>query len=176
LPITINGDRVLKASLQFPGSNMSNPITTAFLTVDPAVNGVHYDYFEGGWDFLPDLKNLTPARSGVAYDIGLGGVPTRPRNYALAFKGALALPSDGEYTFSLLSDDGSKLFIDGKELINNDGLHGSVEIAGKANFSSGKHSIEVQYFQRGGGQDLSISIEGPGIAKQLLPPRMISLQ
>ncbi|HCA79114.1 MAG TPA: beta-N-acetylhexosaminidase [Bacteroidetes bacterium] len=175
-PIAINGDRVLKASLQFPGSRMSNPITTAFLTVDPALNGLRFEYFEGGWDFLPDLRIITPVKTGVTYDIGLGGVPTRGRNYGLVFKGTMTLPADGEYTFFLLSDDGSKLFIDGKEFINNDGLHGSVEVSSKASFARGMHSIEVRYFQRGGGQDLGISIEGPGFAKQLLPPRLLSLQ
>lgn len=175
-PIAISGDQVLKASLRFPGSKMSNPITTAFLTVDPALNGLRYEYFEGRWDFLPDLKPLTPVKTGVTYDIGLGGVQTRGRSYGLAFKGAITLPADGEYTFSLLSDDGSKLFIDGKEFINNDGLHGSVEVTGKGTFTRGKHSLEVRYFQSGGGQDLSVSIEGPGIARQLLPPRMLSLQ
>ena len=175
-PIPINGDQVLKAALQFPGSKMSNPITTAFLTVDPAANGVRYEYFEGGWDFLPDLKTLVPAKTGVTYDIGLGGLPTRGRNYGLAFKGAVVLPADGDYTFSLLSDDGSKLLLDGKEFINNDGLHGSVEVSAKAGFTRGKHLLEVQYFQRGGGQDLSVSIEGPGLPKQLLPPRMLTIQ
>jgi hexosaminidase len=175
-PIAISGDRILKASLQFPGSRMSNPITTVFLTVDPAVNGLRYEYYEGGWDFLPDLRTVTPTRNGVAYDIGVGAVLTRPRNYALIFKGALTLPTDGEYTFSLLSDDGSKLFIDGKEFINNDGLHGSVEVSSKGAFARGKHSLEVQYFQRGGGRELGIFVEGPGIARQLLPPRMLSVQ
>ena len=175
-PLVIKGDQVLKAALQFPGSRMSNPITTVFLTVDPAVNGVRYEYFEGSWEFLPDMKSMTPVRTGVTYDIGLSDLSSRTRNYGLVFKGMVSLPADGEYTFSLSSDDGSRLFIDGKEFINNDGLHGSVEVSHKANFSRGKHLIEVHYFQQWGGQDLSLSLEGPGMAKQLLPPRMLSPQ
>lgn len=175
-PIAVKGDQVLKAALQVPGSKMSNPITTMFLTVDPAVNGVRYEYYEGSWEFLPDWKSMTPVRTGITYDLGLSSFSSRTRNFGVVFKGVVTLPADGEYTFFLSSDDGSRLFIDGKEFINNDGLHGSVEGSNKGSFSRGKHSIEVHYFQRWGGQDLSLSLEGAGMTKQLLPPRMLSPQ
>ena len=53
----------------------------------------------------------------------------------------------GIYRFRLLSGDGSKLDIDNKPLIDNDGTHVPREIAGGAHFSRGVPSIRVAYFQ-----------------------------
>ena len=41
--------------------------------------------------------------------------------------GLIKIPADGIYSFYISSDDGSKLFIDDKILVDNDGLHGIVE-------------------------------------------------
>ena len=59
-------------------------------------------------------------------------VKQRAEKYALQFEGYLKINNDGVYTFSTLSDDGSKLFIDGEEIVNNDGAHGAGEVFGKA--------------------------------------------
>ncbi len=115
-------------------------------------------------------------KSGKVFDIGLGSVPKRWDNYGLQFKCALNIPADGDYTFYLASDDGSRLYLDGKELINNDGAHGMVEAAGKIALMSGKHKLEVRYFQQGGAQELNVSLEGPGMPKQPVPPRLMSIQ
>jgi hexosaminidase len=175
-PIAIKGDLELKAALQLPGSKMSTTVTTTYLTVDPLSNGVTYEYFEGAWDLLPDMKTLTPLKTGVTYDIGLGGLVTRGWNYALSFKCFLSVPADGEYTLYLSSDDGSQLFLDDVKLIDNDGLHALAEASGKVMLTAGKHPLEVRYFQRGGGQDLGVSIGGPGLPKQLLHPRSLTIQ
>ena len=53
----------------------------------------------------------------------------------------------GEYRFSLLSDDGAKLRIDDKLVIDNDGIHGADAISAAATLSRGTHRIEVAYFQ-----------------------------
>ena len=86
------------------------------------------------------------------------------------FYGDLEFPSGGEWTLYTESDDGSKLFVDGDEVVNNDGLHGMVEKSGTVNVSAGdvKHVI-VSYFERGGGHGLVVSWSGPGTAKAVIP-------
>jgi hypothetical protein len=175
-PIPIKGDVTLKAILVLPDGKTSNPVTTNFMMVDPKINGVTFNYFEGEWAMVPDMNTMKPLKSGTVFDIGLGSVPKRWDNYGLQFKCAMTIPSDGDYTFYLASDDGSKLFLDDKELVNNDGVHGMVEVASKIALTSGKHRLEVRYFQQGGAQDLNVSIEGPGLPKQPLPPRLLTIQ
>ena len=57
----------------------------------------------------------------IAYPEGKAG------NLAMVYNGYLEVPSDGVYTFSLLSDDGSILKLDDQVLIENDGLHSPAE-------------------------------------------------
>ena len=46
-----------------------------------------------------------------------------------------------------MSDDGSKLFVDDKLVIDNDGLHGAYAKTGKVMLDDSRHSIKIQYFQ-----------------------------
>ncbi len=175
-PIPIKGDQTLKAMLQIPGVKASSTITTSFLTVDPNVNGIAYNYFEDVWVLLPDMALMKPLRSGKTFDLSFAYLPHRWGDYGFQFKCLIDLPSDGDYILFLASDDGSKLFLDDKLLINNDGLHSTMELNGKATLAKGKHKLEVWYFQSGGASDLFVSLEGPGMPKQQIPPRMLTLQ
>ena len=51
----------------------------------------------------------------------------RDDQFALRFEGALSIDAEGEYTFWLKSDDGSRLTIDGKVVVDNDGIHACVQ-------------------------------------------------
>jgi hexosaminidase len=175
-PVPINGDQTLKAMLVIPGAKPSLSITSSFLKVDPKVNGVAYNYFEDDWILVPDMSSMKPLRSGTTFDLTFNSLPHRWGGWGFQFKCAIDIPADGDYTFYSASDDGSKLFLDGKLLINNDGLHGTIEVPGKVNLTKGKHPLEVWYFQGGGPTELVVSLEGPGMPKQQIAPRMLTLQ
>lgn len=69
----------------------------------------------------------------------------------LVLTGYLEVPTDGIYTFALLSDDGSTLALDGELLGDNGGAHSSVEIIVQKALKAGLHPIEVRYFDCNGG-------------------------
>ncbi len=105
---------------------------------------------------LPDLARLQPVGKIYAATLnisprsfleGFPGVTDRFEWFAIDYKGKIYLKKGGTYTFSLLSDDGSKLLIDGKTVIDNDGIHPPVEKFGSVRLGRGLHDIEVQYFQ-----------------------------
>jgi azurin len=77
------------------------------------------------------------------------------------------------YTFFLSSDDGSRFYLDGEQLIDNDGLHGMVEKRGTATLEAGLHEILVTYFDNGGGDGLGFDWAGPGIPRQAVPPEAL---
>lgn len=72
-------------------------------------------------------------------------------NIGLIITGYLNVPRDGIYTFSLLSDDGSTLSIDGEKIVDNDGPHAPRELAGQKALAKGLHPLEVRYFDQNGG-------------------------
>ena len=83
-------------------------------------------------------------------------------------------PRNGTYTFFTKSDDGSRLYIDGKLVVNNDGLHGLSERSGRISLTAGLHEIVVTYFDNGGGDGLTVSWQGPRIRKQQIPASVLS--
>ena len=76
---------------------------------DDRQNGLEYAAYNGnGWAQLPDFAQLIPAAKGVATHFDKS-YALRSTNTALVFNGYLKIPHDGEYTFFLESDDGSRL-------------------------------------------------------------------
>ena len=89
------------------------------------------------------MKNYVSER--IAYPEGKTG------NLAMAYNGYLEIPSDGVYTFSLLSDDGSILKLDNQVLIENDGLHSPAERSAQVALAAGLHKLVLSYFDYFGG-------------------------
>ena len=86
------------------------------------VSGLQYTYYEGEWEKLPKFDTLIPAAVGEAEDFNLS--PARRKdNFALRFEGTINLPIEGDYLFLIGSDDGSRLLIDDKLIVANDGIH-----------------------------------------------------
>lgn len=139
--------------------------------------GLDYAYYEtGSLSVLPDFNTLTPVKTGRNATVGLG-MQNRNDNFAIKLSGTINIPTTGSYTFYTSSDDGSKLYIDGfdaaHQVVNNDGLHGTVEASGTKTLTAGPHTIFVTFFEAGGGEVLTASIQGPGIAKQQIPASML---
>ncbi|MEH6681983.1 MAG: PA14 domain-containing protein [Sediminicola sp.] len=95
-------------------------------------------------------------------------------SFALRYKGYIQISTAGSYTFFTSSDDGSKLYIDGTEIVNNDGDHGTQERSGTTTLSTGLHQITVLFYENGGGQVLETRYQGPSIAKQTIPFTILS--
>lgn len=91
-----------------------------------------------------------------------------PEMFGLVFTGYVKVAMEGVYTFSITSNDGSRLFIGDSAVADNDGPHGARESAGQIALAAGYHPLRVEYFQAGAGKALEASIEGPGLAKQPL--------
>ncbi len=134
--------------------------------------GLHYRYYESYVVNTPDLKKLGAPDSGICSGFN---IDKRKKDsfFAFNFKGLLKVPVTGLYTFYLESNDGSRLFIDGDEVIENDGAHIAKEEVGKIGLQAGYHRIEVNYFQRGGGKKLKVSWQRPGIDKQEIPEEIL---
>ena len=135
--------------------------------------GLKYLTFKTEIESLDDLEISTLSGGGKA------GRPTLDvrhpdKHYAIVFTGFLEVPEDGVYTFFLISDDGSRLFIGEREVVDNDGRHGTWEIRGQVTLEAGRHPIRVEYFQGYGFQDLQLDYEGPGIDRRPVPAAAFS--
>ena len=131
--------------------------------------GIQVDYYHPtpGNVAIETLAKLKPQASGIVPEIVMN-VPQRkePDAFALRFTGMVQVPKTGKYTFFIASDDGSRVYLDDKLLIDNDGLHGMVEKTGAVDLLAGSHPIIVTYFDNGGGDGLEVAWSGPDLPKQ----------
>jgi len=131
------------------------------------IPGLPYKYYDGLFRSVLDMNTASPVRSGLMpeFDLPPG---TGVEEYGLIFEGSILIPQDGSYTFYVASNDGSRLWIDGNEIINNDGGHVEMEKAGKIDLKAGEHAFVLKYSQQGGRQALRVSWDGPGFVKKEL--------
>ncbi|MBP0457220.1 glycoside hydrolase family 3 C-terminal domain-containing protein [Streptomyces montanisoli] len=95
------------------------------------------------------------------------GVPTS--QWSAKYTGTITAPTTGSYTFSLTSDDGSRLSINGKQIIDNWRDQGGNTETGTVTLTAGEPvSIEVDYYQGGGGSLLHLGWQPPGGPGDLL--------
>jgi alpha-L-fucosidase len=182
-PITLTNSGTVTARCFRDGKPVSEPAAATFTKVKPApgtsvdgiVNGIHYEYFEGDWNILPDFANLKAVKSGTVGDFDLSP-RLQPEYFGLEYSCYIRMPEDGVYSFFLASDDGSRLFVNNKLLVDNDGLHAMLEKKGVVALSAGLHAMTVQYFQKGGGRDIKVSIGGPTGSKQSIPGSMLFMK
>ena len=144
-----------------PGIELKNP-----------KQGINYNYYEGRWEALPVFSEYTPKSSGIIDNFVLPK-EIRDENFGLRYEGYIKVPENGLYTFYTNSDDGSSLLIDGRAIVNNDGQHAPQERSGSVVLKAGYHKIELTFFQAGGGMELSASVEGPHMKKQIIPAGML---
>ena len=121
-------------------------------SVDLPGEGIHemeYNLFVGEWTKLPDFKKLKPRKKGGA-KVGLIDLPHAPKEkFGIVFSGKIEAPIDGEYLIKMASDDGARILVDQKKVLEHDGLHGAVLKEAKVRLKKGIHSIRVEYFAFG---------------------------
>jgi hypothetical protein len=81
------------------------------------------------------------------FAVGFPGVAGRFEWFAIDYKGTFVVDKTGKCIRALIPDDGSKLYIDGRQAIDNDGTHGSSGVGGVAKLRRGEHRIRVSHFQ-----------------------------
>ncbi len=139
-------------------------------TRQPDIEELHYRFYRDTWNQLPDFDALKPEDTGVLPK-GLFDLSPRTRDdaFGFVFEGTLIVPKDGEYTFSLDSDDGSRLTVGGNVVAFYDGIHGVGQPkVGKIQLAQGRVPIRLDYFQCTAGLGLVVSWSGPEFSSRRL--------
>ena len=160
------------ASAQTP-SIRDAPITTFGVTVvDPS--GLRGEVYLLPTDtlFLPKFEKLKPIATvytsalNIAtsdYQESFAAITKRFEWFGIDYTGNFYIENPGKYRFLLASDDGSKLYIDNKMVIDNDGLHDLQPGQCSLILKGGIHRIRVAYFQGPGSQlGLILAVARPG--------------
>jgi len=81
--------------------------------------------------------------------------------FIMRWSGWLNSKTTGLWQFRTNSDDGSRLYIDNKLVVENDGLHGMTAKQGNVNLNQGWHKLVITFFEKNGGAALQVSVAPP---------------
>jgi hypothetical protein len=124
-------------------------------------------------DRKPKVRRIDRQVAFPSTDTGFAGTALEEHLYA-RWTGLVWVPKDGKYTFYTESDDGSRLHIDGKLVVDNGGLHGMEEKSGDAELKAGMHELKMEFFENEGGAGCRLLISSEGIPKRVVPARLLA--
>jgi beta-glucosidase len=128
------------------------PIGTQYFTPPSGTGqGLQGDYYDN--TTLSGTPATTRTDPNVSYTwtgnspaAGLGAT-----NYSVRWTGTLTPPTTGSYTFALTSDDGSRLLINGQQVIDNWRDQAANTETAQVSLAAGQPvQVEVDYYQAGG--------------------------
>ena len=144
------------------------------LDVSPKKQGVAYTYYEGKIKHTDKIASLKKVKEGTMPNISIKEAAAED-HFAYVFRTWVKIPEKGVYRFYTYSDDGSKLLIDGKTVVDNNGSHSAAPKKGKAALDAGYHELTVLYFEDYMGQSLEVGISSKHIKEKALPSDMLFL-
>jgi azurin len=150
----------------FPGHALTMQGKMHVASPAPGFTTLTYSVYLGDWQKLPDFSALKPHREGEVPDRRVQlDFDDYKNQFGVVFIGTLDVPKLATYTFHLASDDGARLYVDGKEVIENDGIRtaGSIR-TGRIKLEPGERKVRLEYFQAAGEADLFLAWEGPGLS------------
>jgi hypothetical protein len=136
------------------------PIESSFLRTANMVNGItglKGEYFDN--TAFTGEPVLTRIDSVVDFN-WTGGSPdaSLPKeDYSVRWTGQIVVKETGHYRLGIRSNDGSRIYLDRKLLVNNWGLHGTVLKTGEVPLEKGQaYELRIEYFQGGGSAEVRL--------------------
>ncbi|MCM0593810.1 MAG: CARDB domain-containing protein [Gloeotrichia echinulata DEX184] len=162
-----------------------NPAGYATLAALPSVGGSgtgllgQYYVIGSSLSTYPNFDSLSPTYIKVDPQVdfsgdNFAGIPGLADTFGVRWTGKINITTPGNVTFFTASDDGSRLYVDGQLVVNNDGIHGFTERSGVANLTAGEHDLRLDFFENYGGQAVTLSYTPVGGSKQVIPTAVLT--
>ena len=90
--------------------------------------------------------------------------------FSARWTGQIEAPASGVYTFTTTSDDGVRLFVDGRMVIENWTDHGPTNNSGTITLEAGRrYDVQMDFYENGGGAVAKLQWSYPGQLTQIIP-------
>lgn len=140
--------------------------------VNPKNQGIAYTYYEGKFKATNQITLAKKGKEGTMNNFSIKEAPIED-HFGYDFRTQIKIPKKGVYRFYTISDDGSKLYINGKEIVDNDGGHSSRRREGKVALDEGFHDLQVLYYEDYMGQELEVGFSSREILETSLPDHIL---
>jgi hypothetical protein len=155
-------------------------VKAADAAAEPGLKAEYFDMENAIEDYptLPADKKPTVSRidKQVNYesvDEKFAGTDLNVHFY-VRWTGILRIPKDGKYTLYTVSDDGSRVFIDGKQVVDNGGLHAMEEKSAEVDLKAGDHDLKLELFENDGEVGCKLSWESANLTKEILTDAVLT--
>lgn len=152
-PVRLSESATVKARL-FTASGFTSKVDSIEVEKIQAGNGqlmCHYyenDPENDRWKVLPDLHSYSPTLTRTVTTFSLDEIARREDHFGALYHGNIGISESGEYTFTVVSDDGAELRIDDRIVISDKMKHPPREATGEPLLlQAGPYSFELHHFQ-----------------------------
>ena len=142
------------------------------MKVNPTKQGVVYTYYEGKFKLTSQVTSGKIVKEGEMANFSIKDAPIED-HFGYDFRTLIKIPVKGIYRFYTFSDDGSRLYVDGVEVVDNDGGHNTRRREGKIALDAGYHELRVIYFEDYMGQELEVGFSSRDIMETLIPNEIL---
>lgn len=120
--------------------------------VDGNGTGLAATYYLTNWDLTGSTYSRIDSTINFDSDFDVPGL--NDEQFSVRWTGKVRSPITGNVTFSTISDDGVRLWVNGQQLIDNWTLHGpSLDTASPIALVEGElYDIRMEFYERGGGE------------------------
>jgi len=145
-------------------------VVPGFMPADPAFRGLRADYYSGtNFDQL-EATRIDPF---VHLDVGLGSpIPgvVGTDQFSVRWSGQVQPRYTELYTFETASDDGVRLWVNGRLIIDDWHDHGRTENRGQIALTAGRwYAITLEYYDLVSAASVSLSWASPSQGAELVP-------
>jgi hypothetical protein len=133
--------------------------------VEPGVSLRAWSIEQSMGELMRLVPGQTPNVSRLVERIDLSGAQAfggLEDRFIAEIRGFIRVDEAGMHNFRLSSDDGSRLWIDNRPVIDHDGLHGPDPKLGNLELGVGLHALRMMMFDDEGGELLRLEWQRPG--------------
>ncbi|TXK24932.1 family 20 glycosylhydrolase [Pontibacter qinzhouensis] len=131
--------------------------------------GLQATYVAGSFKSADDIAKTAGTKNTVTVKTVQVPPQAKADKFGVQFRGYLAIPETGIYTFYLTCDDGGILRIADRMVVDNDGLHSAIEKSGQVALQKGLQPIALDFIEGGGGYTLKLTYSKDGSTPQEIP-------
>ena len=178
-PVTASGDngalfRCVVANSAGSVTSLAVALTVTATPVIGSGSGLSGAYFDH-----QDLTGAVVLRSDPVVDFSwgattapLGGIAAG--SYSVRWSGRVQATLSQAYTFFVTADDGVRLWLDGRLLVDQWHDHPPTEYSAAITLTAGSyHDLVLEYYQAGGGARIALSWAGAATPKQIIPVQQL---
>ena len=130
--------------------------------------GLAATYFNNINLTAPVLERIDPTIN-FTWGTGSPASGVGAETFSARWEGGIEVPRSGGYTFYTNSDDGVRLWVNDKLMVDNWTDHGATEDIGSIVLEPNiRYNIKMEYYENGGAATIQLRWSGPGINKKIV--------